>query len=815
MFKIYEFDGGTRVPVKDKYVITVPKGFLYSTDPSIIKEYRDLVIIEDKKGNSFEDSFSSSISFNSIFKEIDADFNTIMNSNVFDVASQMAFSKGSGGADIIKEEDDIFVAYKYDDETSNWTNRLIVFKALVIVDGMFSLYNIFFTGGRSKDIENRRKIVVDILSTITPISQLNEKIYCGSDVQKETNESTILIDIDAMLSSEQNIDETTVNEVDSREDCPFDGVKWEGILNDDGLWELTDCYNVSEKLYIPEGVQVVGQFISRDWNVKEVIMPDSVIAINGDVFSECKHLERVVFSNNIEHLPEYICSGCRNLKEVVFPNNLKSIGGDAFFDCKNLKEFIAPSSLTTIELNAFLNCCKITKVELNANLEMAEASSISFSGLKELVIPKSLKSSCFLDEYDTNTHIIMPHADCSDLDFETKYSFDVIIADGYLYSKYVKNISYPDETAKKLEEYILANPSWFFGKIVNEPKILDFFLDNKAFDLKTVKDFMFKKGVPQEIIDRLCVYAEQEFNFKKHINSMLDSEKEELQIKATYKFGNLKNGSLSVLKYSGFEKEIIIPSSFKGKQITIIKDFIDDNPIVEKIVFPRSLENFDCKMSAINKATNLRDIVLQGNVTDLPLGYIFNFPLLESMTLPESIKSFPSDSSITYKVFSNSYAENYCKTHNLKYQVITSSEKDELSGDYLQGESNTPEQADEKTQVKEDTSSTNMIKAECKNEFAQAEAKPKKKKGCYVATCVYGSYDCPQVWTLRRFRDDTLSKTWFGRLFICIYYSISPSFVKLFGKTEWFKKICKKYLDSKVKELNENGYENTPYKDLE
>ncbi len=31
-----------------------------------------------------------------------------------------------------------------------------------------------------------------------------------------------------------------------------------------------------------------------------------------------------------------------------------------------------------------------------------------------------------------------------------------------------------------------------------------------------------------------------------------------------------------------------------------------------------------------------------------------------------------------------------------------------------------------------------------------------KKNGCYIATCVYGSYDCPEVWTLRRFRDDVL-----------------------------------------------------------
>ena len=43
-----------------------------------------------------------------------------------------------------------------------------------------------------------------------------------------------------------------------------------------------------------------------------------------------------------------------------------------------------------------------------------------------------------------------------------------------------------------------------------------------------------------------------------------------------------------------------------------------------------------------------------------------------------------------------------------------------------------------------------------------------KSGGCYVATAVYGSYDCPQVWTLRRFRDYTLAGSWYGRTFIHI-----------------------------------------------
>ena len=87
--------------------------------------------------------------------------------------------------------------------------------------------------------------------------------------------------------------------------------------------------------------------------------------------------------------------------------------------------------------------------------------------------------------------------------------------------------------------------------------------------------------------------------------------------------------------------------------------------------------------------------------------------------------------------------------------------------------------------------------------------------GCYVATAVYGSYDCPEVWTLRRFRDNTLAETWYGRAFIRTYYAISPTLVKWFGETAWFKNMWKPTLDRMVARLNGEGVENTPYNDRE
>lgn len=87
------------------------------------------------------------------------------------------------------------------------------------------------------------------------------------------------------------------------------------------------------------------------------------------------------------------------------------------------------------------------------------------------------------------------------------------------------------------------------------------------------------------------------------------------------------------------------------------------------------------------------------------------------------------------------------------------------------------------------------------------------KSGCYVATAIYGSYDCPEVWTLRRFRDNSLDKSMFGRTFIKTYYGISPILVKWFGETSWFKAIWKPVLDRMVKRLQNNGVESTPYRD--
>ena len=69
-----------------------------------------------------------------------------------------------------------------------------------------------------------------------------------------------------------------------------------------------------------------------------------------------------------------------------------------------------------------------------------------------------------------------------------------------------------------------------------------------------------------------------------------------------------------------------------------------------------------------------------------------------------------------------------------------------------------------------------FLKKQCLE--AKKSAEKQNKKNCYIATACYGSYDCTQVLTFRNFRDEYLSQTLAGRLFIKTYYALSPSFAK-------------------------------------
>lgn len=72
---------------------------------------------------------------------------------------------------------------------------------------------------------------------------------------------------------------------------------------------------------------------------------------------------------------------------------------------------------------------------------------------------------------------------------------------------------------------------------------------------------------------------------------------------------------------------------------------------------------------------------------------------------------------------------------------------------------------------------------------------------CYIATYVYGDYDASEVLTLRKFRDEMLLSNFLGKIFVKVYYNISPILIKHFGG-KIFRNTAKKVLDNFVKILD-------------
>lgn len=67
--------------------------------------------------------------------------------------------------------------------------------------------------------------------------------------------------------------------------------------------------------------------------------------------------------------------------------------------------------------------------------------------------------------------------------------------------------------------------------------------------------------------------------------------------------------------------------------------------------------------------------------------------------------------------------------------------------------------------------------------------------GCYIATMAYGDYDHPKVLILRKFRDEKLSNSITGRLFIRLYYSVSPFLVKKLKNYDQVNNIIRSILN--------------------
>lgn len=125
--------------------------------------------------------------------------------------------------------------------------------------------------------------------------------------------------------------------------------------------------------------------------IKNVVIPDSIISIESSAFAICNNLKEIIIPNSVKMLGKDVFSNSQNLKVVKLTNQITSIPAKAFRGCKSLEEIVVPNNVEEICSSAFMGCEKLKKVLLPKKLKaVGDSCFYGCSSLVEIDFPKGV-----------------------------------------------------------------------------------------------------------------------------------------------------------------------------------------------------------------------------------------------------------------------------------------------------------------------------------------------------------------------------------------------------------------------------------------
>ena len=142
------------------------------------------------------------------------------------------------------------------------------------------------------------------------------------------------------------------------------------------------------------------------YNLKSVVIPDSVTSVSNTAFSGCKIetatipaiAARAVANYALKHVSiiagETIVAdslgSCDNLASVTISESVKSIGSGAFSNCDSLTSVVIPGSVTSIGDRAFLGCDNLNNITIPDSVTEIGGNSFSNCPIETATIPTSV-----------------------------------------------------------------------------------------------------------------------------------------------------------------------------------------------------------------------------------------------------------------------------------------------------------------------------------------------------------------------------------------------------------------------------------------
>jgi len=129
--------------------------------------------------------------------------------------------------------------------------------------------------------------------------------------------------------------------------------------------------------------------------IKQIIIPESVVNIENRAFSGCKGLTNITLPESLVNIGDGVFHGCNNLINITIPINVTSIGSNTFENCSSLDSINIPSGIKTINSNTFNNCRGLKSVTFEKDSQLASIKKNAFfycRNLDNIIIPKGVIS---------------------------------------------------------------------------------------------------------------------------------------------------------------------------------------------------------------------------------------------------------------------------------------------------------------------------------------------------------------------------------------------------------------------------------------
>ena len=147
-------------------------------------------------------------------------------------------------------------------------------------------------------------------------------------------------------------------------------------------------------LALPDGVKkvVVNKALSMT-DLRYVRLPETLTEMPANMLGYSYSLQSIVIPEGVTSIGNYALSNCYALQSIVIPEGVTSIGDSAFKSCVNLQRIVIPASVISIGKSAFQDCVKLRDVKILGSLtSILDYAFFGCYALQGINIPEGVTS---------------------------------------------------------------------------------------------------------------------------------------------------------------------------------------------------------------------------------------------------------------------------------------------------------------------------------------------------------------------------------------------------------------------------------------